>query len=242
MSKLLDKLNQVSRGSTQPMGFRKAATQKSPRMVLIAALGEGDASAAAVAREGADAVLLKGAVSQMASSLGEVPWGVSLGEATEEELSQLREMGCDFLVFDTAKAPLALLKEEGLGRIAVIEPSLADGLIRTIEQLPIDAVLIGGEPTLSVHRLMVCQHLANLVRKPLIALAPAAMSAEDLKGLWETGMTGVMVVGGAKDELTGLRQAIDALPSSRSRRKERAEALLPSPREEEITQVEEEEE
>jgi hypothetical protein len=151
-------------------------------------------------------------------------------------------MGCDFLVFDTAKAPLALLKEEGLGRIAGIEPSLADGLVRTIEQLPIDAVLIGGEPSLSVHRLMVCQHLANLVRKPLIVLAHAGMSAEDLKGLWETGMTGVMVEGGAREELTGLRQAIDALPAKRRKGKERAEALLPSPREEEITQVEEEEE
>ena len=146
------------------------------------------------------------------------------------------------MVFDTAKAPLALLKEEELGRIAEIDPSLANGLIRAIEQLPIDAVLIGGEPTLSVHRLMVCQHLANLVRKPLIALAPPGISEEDIKGLWEAGMAGVMVEGGAKDELTGLRQAIDALPATRRKGKERAEALLPSPRGEEIIAEEEEEE
>jgi len=241
LSKLLDKLNQVSRGSAQPIGFRTASTPKSPRMVLIAALGEGDSSAAAVAKESADAVLLKGAVSQIAASLGDVPWGVCLSEATEKDLSQLKGMGCDFLVFDTAKAPLTLLKEEGLGKIAEIEPSLADGLIRAIEQLPIDAVLIGGELSLSVHRLMVCQHLANLVRKPLIALSPPGMSEEDLKGLWEAGMAGVMVEGGAKEELSGLRQAIDALPASRRKGKERAEALLPYPREEEITPVEDEE-
>lgn len=243
MSKLLDKLNQVSRGSTQPMGFRKAATQKSPRMVLIAALGEGDDRAAAEAKESADAVLIEGAGSQIASSLGEVPWGVSLAEVNEKELSQLKKTGCDFLVFDTEKAPLTLLEEEGLGKIAEVEPSLADGLIRAIGQLPIDAVLVGGEVSLSVHRLMVCQHLANLVRKPLVVLAPLGMSKEDLNGLWEAGMSGVMVKveGGAKEELSGLRQAIDTLPPSR-RVKERVEASLPYPGGEEITPVEEEEE
>jgi hypothetical protein len=139
---------------------------------------------------------------------------------------------------------LALLKEEGLGKIAEIEPSLADGLIRAIGQLPIDAVLVGGEPSLSVHRLMVCQHLANLVRKPLVALAPPGMSKQDLGELWEAGMAGVLVKvdGGAKEELSGLRLAIDALPLSRRKGKERAEALLPSPGEEEMTTAEEEEE
>lgn len=245
MSKLVDKLNQVSRGSTQPIGFRTVSTPKSPRMVLIAALNAGDASAAAVAKESADAVLLRGAESQIAASLGEIPWGVSLGEATDPDyIGALKGMGCDFLVFDTEKTPLALLKEEGLGKIAEIEPSLADGLIRAIGQLPIDAVLVGGEPSLSVHRLMVCQHLANLVRKPLVALAPPGMSKQDLGELWEAGMAGVLVKvdGGAKEELSGLRQAIDALPLSRRKGKERAEALLPSPGEEEITPVEEEEE
>jgi len=70
------------------------------------------------------------------------------------------------------------------------------------------------------------------------------MSKQDLGELWEAGMAGVLVKvdGGAKEELSGLRQAIDALPLSRRKGKERAEALLPPPGEEEITPVEEEEE
>jgi hypothetical protein len=70
------------------------------------------------------------------------------------------------------------------------------------------------------------------------------MSKQDLGELWEAGMAGVMVevAGGAKEELSGLRQAIDALPPSRRKGKERAEALLPSPGEEEMTTAEEEEE
>ena len=246
MSKLLDKLNQISRGPAQPLGFRAAvATPKSPPMVLIAALTEGDAPAAAAAQEYADAVLLSEAetTGKLAASLGEFPWGVSLSEATEEKLSQLKGIGCDFLVCDAEKAPLMLLREEAMGRIVEVEPSLPDGLIRATAQLPIDVVLIGGEPSLSVHRLMVCQHLANLVRKPLMARTILGISREDLKELWETGLAGVVVpvAGDARKGLLGLRQAIEALPPSRRRRAEKAEALLPYLGEERITEVEEEE-
>ncbi len=248
MSKLLDKLNQTSRGPAQPLGFRAAvATPKSPRMVLIASLTGRDVPAAAAAKECADAVLLSEAKGpgKLAASLGELPWGVSIGEATDPDyIGTLKGMGCDFLVCDPEKAPLMLLREEEMGRIVEVEPSLPDGLIRASAQLPIDVVLIGGEPSLSVHRLMVCQHLANLVHKPLVARAPLGMSSEDLKELWETGLAGVVVkvAGDAREGLLGLRQAIEALPPSRRRRGEKAEALLPYLREEEITEVEEEEE
>ncbi len=255
MSKLLDKLNQVSRGSAPPLGFRSVVVApKSPRMVLIAVLAAGDAPAAAAAKENADAVLLNEAeitklfekfekLEKLAASLGELPWGVSLGEASEEQLSRLKSAGCDFLVCDAENSPLMLLREGEMGRIVKVEPSLPDGLIRATAQLPIDVVLIGGEPSLSVQRLMVCQHLANLVHKPLVALAPLSMSSEDLKELWETGLAGVVVkvAEEAREGLSGLRQAIESLPLARRRRGEKAEALLPYLGEEEITEVEEEE-
>lgn len=253
MSKLLDKLNQVSRGSPPPLGFRAAvAAPKSPRMVLIAVLAAGDAPAAAAAKENADAVLLNEAeitklfekFEKLAASLGKLPWGVSLGETSEEQLSRLKSAGCDFLVCDAENSPLMLLREGEMGRIVKVEPSLPDGLIRATAQLPIDVVLIGGEPSLSVQRLMVCQHLANLVHKPLVALAPLSMSSEDLKELWETGLAGVVVkvAEEAREGLSGLRQAIESLPLARRRRGEKAEALLPYLGKEEITEVEEEEE
>lgn len=247
MSKLLERLRQASRGPVQPLGFRAAAsTSKSPPMVLIACLAENPARVAAAAKECADAVLLKGGQSQqkLIASLGELPWGAVLDQATEEELTQLKGEGCDFLVFDAAKAPPAVLLQEEMGKIVEIDPSLADGLVRAIEQLPIDAVLIGGEPSLSVHRLMVCQRVANLLRKPLVALAPLYVSKEDLEGLREAGMVGVAVEvkGDAKEGLLRLRQAIDALPPSRRGKREKADVLLPYLAPVEATPVEEEEE
>ncbi len=232
MSKLLDKLNQTSRGAAQPMGFRAAAAkQKTPRMVLIAALDNADRSSAEAAREYADAVLLSKAegAQKLVSSLGGLPWGVFLSEAAEGQLARLKKDGGDFYVFDAATAPTAFLKDEGMGRIVEISPSLPDGLIRASSQLPVDAVLIGGDDTMSVQRLVACQHMVNLSARPLLARAPVDMSADDVRELWETGVSGVVVqvTGKAKEGLKALREAIDALPASRRAKSARAEAMLP---------------
>jgi len=213
-------------------------------MVLVVALAEGDAGATPDEKAGVGAVLLARAESQVVDAQGEAPWGVSLNEGTDEELSQLKDMGCDFLVFDPATAPSSVLGEEKLGKIVEIEPDTADGMLRAIEKLPIDAVLLGGDPTLSVHRLMICQHLANLVRKPLIARVPLDVSKEALEALRETGITGLVVNLSARDRkgLSRLRQAVDSLPAVRKRRKEKIEAVLPSLKREAMVEEEQEEE
>ena len=249
VSKLLDNLSQAFQGSTPRLGFgRKTATPKSPRMILIATLPVEDTLAAAAAKEYADAVLLsdtKGTKfsDKFTASLGELPWGVSIGEATDKQLADLKEAGCDFLVCDTEKAPLMLLREEEIGLIVRLEPSLPDGLIRVTAQLPIDAVLIGGDPSLSVQRLMICQHMVNLVRMPPIAPVPLDIADEDLKDLWETGMAGIVVTvaGDSKERLTGLRKAIEDLPISKRRTSDKLGALLPYIGEEEINDEDEEE-
>ena len=232
MSKLVEKLIQTSRVSPQPLGFKGAAaasTQKRSPMVLIAVLTEGDASAAAIGNGNADAVLLKKVDSQITAALGKIPWGASLEKGTEKELNHLKEMGCDFLVFDPATAPIALLRDNELGKIVEVEASLGDGMIRAIDKLPIDAVLIGGDSELSVHRLMVCQHIVNLVPKPLLALTPLDSPKEALEGFQETGVAGLMVElsGGGGKGLAQLRQTIDSLPPLTKRGKERIEAVLP---------------
>ena len=250
MSKLLEKLERVSRDSTQALGFRAAtAMTRGPSMVLIAALSQGDAKTATLAQQSADAVLVSVAklngegLRQIVDSLAEVPWGVSVKEVSAAELSQLREMGCDFLVFDAAKAPLALLREEKMAKIVEIQPSLADGLVRAIETMPIDAALIGAEGELSIYQLMTYQHVGNLVRKPLVVSAPIDISNEDLEELLEVGIAGVVVKleREAKGKLSRLRQAIDALPPSRGR-KGKVEPLLPHVGESGIIELEEEEE
>lgn len=232
MSRLLDKLEQTSKSAAKPLGFRAAvAKQRSPRMVLVAALDDADSAAAEAARDYADAALLTKAegAQKPVSSLGDLPWGVFLAEAAEGQLARLKKDGGDFYVFDAATAPLSFLKDEGMGRVVEIAPSIPDGLIRAASLLPVDAVLIGGDESMSVQRLMACQHIANLCAAPPMARAPLTMSEDDVRELWETGVCGVVVraTGRDKDKLKALRQAIDALPAARRRRNTRTEATLP---------------
>lgn len=246
MSKLLDKLNQIS-NNIKPMGFRMAAAKsETPRLLLIAALGSGDSAAVATAKEYADAVIYSDTakVEKSAAALGDMPWGVSLGEADGAQLGKLKDKGCDFIVFDADKAPLAVLRDEGMGRVVELSPELPDGLIRTVTQLPIDMALIGGEAAISVRRLMVCQHISNLTSKPLLARVPSDIEGEDVREVWEAGLAGVVVEvkGDAKKQLPPLKQAIDKLPASRRKKGGKTEVSLSYARVEEAPAEEEIEE
>lgn len=246
MSKLLDRLNQTSKGN-KPIGFRAAAAKPdNQRLLLIAALSSGDSAAMATAKEHADAVIYgeTAKIEKAAAAIGDTPWGVSLGEADGAQLGKLKDKGCDFIVFDAEKAPLAVLRDEGMGRVVELSPELPDGLIRTVTQLPIDMALIGGDAAISVRRLMVCQHISNLTSKPLMARVPGDVSGEDLRELWEAGLFAVVlpISGDAKKQLSTLKQAIDKLPASRRMRGGKTEVSLPYARVEEPSAEEEIEE
>jgi hypothetical protein len=199
----------------------------------------------ATAKEYADAVIFSNMdkVEKAAAALGDVPWGVALGEGEGAQLGKLKDRGCDFIVFDAEKAPLAVLRDEGMGRVVELSPELPDGLVRTVSQLPIDMAFIGGEAAISVRRLMVCQHISNLVSKPLMARVPGDISEEDVRELWEAGLAGVVVEikGDAKKQLSALKQAIEALPASRRKKGGKIEVSLPYTRVEEPAEEEVEE-
>ena len=243
MSKLIEKLWQVSQATAQPLGFRVATAPKDQAMLLVASLPQVNAELAAEAAAAkADAVVMfpenlkaeAKALKQATQAMEGTPWGVWLVSATKDDIAHLGEMGCDFIAFSAHKASLSVLHEEGIGRVVQIGPSLEGGLIRAIDQLPMDAVLIGGgeenEPFLSVHHLMVCQRMASLVSKPLLMTMPPAVSDDDLQALWKVGIDGVVVpieVGQPGERLLALREMINALPLAAKRQRGKVEALLP---------------
>jgi len=134
-----------------------------------------------------------------------------------------------------------VLRDEGMGRVVELSPELPDGLIRTVTQLPIDMALIGGDAAISVRRLMVCQHMSNLISKPLLARVPGDIAGEDVRELWEAGLAGVVVEvkGDAKKQLPSLKQAIDKLPASRRKKGGKTEVSLPYAKVEETAEEDE---
>ncbi|MBA7467972.1 hypothetical protein ES707_03212 [subsurface metagenome] len=258
MSKFIDKLNQVSRVAPQSMGFRKAqlASEK-PKILLIASLAQASINNLTDYVAGADAGLLhipklsSGAkpLKEISQAVSDIPWGGWLGSVDQSGIKQIAKAGYDFVVFPAANTPLALLQNDKIGKILEVESSLNEGLLRAVNELSIDAVLIAaeqeGEYFLTWHHLMLFQRFADLLTKPLLASIPPNVTANELQALWETGVDGVVIEVGAgqpADRLKKLRQVIDKLAFPSQRKRGKAEALLPHIGREASIVTEEEEE
>ena len=244
MSQFIDKLNQVSRVMPQTMGFRTAQpAPEKPKILLIASLAGDSADGLADYVVGADAGLLRipklssgaKAIKEISQAAPDIPWGGWLRDINKAGIKQMAKADCDFLVFPAANTPLALLQnDEEVGKILEVEASLNEGLLRTVNELPIDAVLIAGsqegEHFLTWHHLMLFQHFADLLTKPLLASTPPDVTANELQALWKAGVDGVVIevaVGQPVDRLKELRQAIDKLAFPSQRKQGKTKALLP---------------
>ena len=120
--------------------------------------------------------------------------------------------------------------DEKVGRVLQIGLSLDDGLLRTVNDLPVDAVLAGGEApgdSLDWQSLMQLQRLSNLLSKPLLVAVPAKLTEVEIKALWEAGVDGVIAGVEGAGGLPELRRIIDGLPSRSARRRGKSEAILP---------------
>jgi len=243
MSQFIDKLNQVSRVVPQAMGFRTAQpVSEKPKILLIASLAGASAGGLADYVVGADAGLLRipklssGAktLKEISQAAPDIPWGGWPRDINEGGIKQMAKAGCDFVVFPAANTPLALPQNDEMGKILEVESSLSEGLLRTVNELPIDAVLIAaeqeGEYSLTWHHLMLFQRFADLLTKPLLASIPPNVTANELQALWEAGVDGVVIevgTGQPADRLKELRQVIDKLAFPSQRKRGKAEALLP---------------
>jgi hypothetical protein len=240
MSRLIDEFKKASRGVAPAMGFRTArSAAAAPKMLLIAGLEPGALTSPPDNLDGAHAALIRftGAAptakttQQMAASLPDIPWGFSLGDDDVKKAVALIKAGGDFAVFPAASRISAIPGDEKLGKILQVESSMDNGLLRAVNDLPVHAVLVadtfeGGGP-LVWHQLMIYQHLANSITKPLIVPVPVSLTEAEVKVLWDTGVDGLIVEVGAAADLKTLRQAIDNLPARSGRKRGKAEAILP---------------
>jgi hypothetical protein len=205
-------------------------------MLLIASLAQSGSDNMADYVAGADAGLLliselssgAEAIKAVLQAASDIPWGGWLKDGGREEITQIVNAGCDFVVFPAAGTALTVLHGEEVGKILEVAVSLGDGLLRTADKLPVDAVLITGEPgegdILTWQHLMQFQRSADLLTKPLLASVPSNITVSELEALWVAGVDGVIVEAGDKQpvgRLMELRQAIDSLtlPSQRKRGK-----------------------
>jgi hypothetical protein len=170
---------------------------------------------------------------QLAQVAGDIPWGVWLSPASQEDMRRFQEAGCDFFILERAAAPAAALHYPEGGKLLRVEAAWDDSTLKAVGQLGVDAVLFSGaeaEPFLTLQHLIECHRLTSLIRKPLLAMTPVSLTAEDLKSLWEAGVDGIVVEhkeGEPWEKLKEWREWIAKLPPPGKRRRREVEALLP---------------
>jgi len=241
MSRLIDKFHEASKVTAPPMGFRTAKPAAAAlKILLIASVEAGTLEKRADYLGAADAVLVRftgtvltaKAIQKAAASLPDIPWGLYLGD-DDTKKGAAAEAGADFFLFAADSQVAETGKDDKTGKILQVESSMDDGLLRAVNDLPVEAVLAAdtseGEGPLVWHQLMILQHLANLLSKPLIVAAHGDISEKELKALWDAGVDGITVeadkVGAAG--LKELRQKIDKLPPRSGRKHGKVNVVLP---------------
>jgi len=236
MSRFIDRLKQASQSEPQPMGFRRAAESEKPRLLLVAEV-KADASAGMV--EGADAVLLKDTINSKQVKT-DLPVGVRLSGSKAGKME-----GIDYVIL-TPEMPVTMARDEKIGKVMAVEASLEMGLLRALENLPLDALFITGEgaqtPAVTWQYLMLCRCLSAISGKPVLAAVAPDISRDELQMLWDAGVSGVVVAGRVAGSFKKLRAIIDDLTLPAKHKSAKARAIVPSLREEAQPAVEEEEE
>lgn len=247
MSRLLDKIKKQTEAPAFQMGFRRTLPEApKPTILLIARAAIGESGSSLKNIEGADAVLLDACGTSLTAKnlpkivkpLGNIPWGIAVEESNDTG-EALDNSGCDFVVLTPASPVGAAPKNEKTGKIMQVESSMDDGLLRALNDLPVDAVLTADsfdeDGGMSYHHLMILRYMALLIRKPLLVPVPAGVTKEELKALWDSGVEAVVVpVDCAKDEtLKELREVAATLPPRVSNKVDvflpRAAARQPEP-------------
>ena len=235
MGKLADRLREIARGGTQPMGFAAGAVRShAPRMLTATLLDVADAQAVSdVVQAGADAALIPvGAATgdevlkAVATAGQRAMWGGVLAAGGRDEVERLQKARGDFVVLGSDSLGANALLPENIDKLLEVDIAWDDISLRGVEHLPVVAVLfrVLSPERLTIRHLLQCQKVVALTRKPVLAVLPPTVGIESLLLLRDTGIYGVVV---PPPTVKDFRAAIRELPTP-SQRQERLEATLPA--------------
>lgn len=240
MSKLLDRLDSIARGTPRAMGF--AATTRGepvPQLALVAWITDpAKVDAAPLAEAGVDGYVLhestmgKDGSPQRPDALKELPYGVMVEGADLEKVDGYRKQGADFLVFDTTDTPIDLLEEGDCARALRVTADMEEAQLRGLEDLPVDLVILrkpAPDGPLTLTHMLAISGIRAATSRYLLLEWSADLTSRELVHLRDAGVDGIVVnVTEAQPSVVpSLRETISALPQRKPRGEQRSVAMLP---------------
>ena len=241
MSKFLNRLDKINRGSPTAMGFGASATaEKTPPMALVGRLSgtaQATKGASALAKIGADGAIIdgmevKGPAKEIARALKDVPWGIEVSELKSGQVAGYRKKGCDFLAFEADGALLEGLEDGDTAYLLHIQPDMDERSLHAIEDLPVDAVLLSMKSvksSLTVQDLITVSSVRGGFGKYLLLELPIFPTTGELQALRDAGVDGLVVdaTGKSVKELEEMKDRLLALPRRERNKMGKSSAVLP---------------
>jgi hypothetical protein len=241
MSKLIEMLDKTTESSPSPLGFGAASGRipTNPSIVLIGQAAADEVNGnPTLADSKADAVLVtmtsldSNALDGIQKALKDRLWGVRVGALSEEQSSQLKEKGCDFVVFDPENTAAAVLNDQDLGSIIAVNADLDEETGGAITELSLDAAIYApGESILplTVQRLIEVQLVRDLVGKHFLISIPAGMTTSDFEALKSAGIAGMVMNLSSQEDIAKAKEAISRIPYRRPRSRDRGRYSVQAP-------------
>ncbi|MEE8443649.1 MAG: hypothetical protein V3S37_07860 [Dehalococcoidia bacterium] len=242
MSKLLDRLDRITRGTSRTLGFAPAAQSEPVPSLALLALVEDSSKSKIDSLTGTkvDALILPRGLTgvdgleKQVKSLEGSTWGVAMDQPDRDRVEAYREKGCDFIVFGIDDTAVDALEEgEGEpGRILSITADLEESVLRGLEDLPMDIILLRKPPPegpLSLSHLLSISNIRSATSHYLLLEWDTELTPRELEHLRDMGVDGLVINAGETDPaaITTLQEKISALPPRRGKGEQRPVAVLP---------------
>ena len=229
MSKFIDRLQQVLIPPPQSMGFKTAKSEQArPRIQLVVNVTGGNLKSPVKELGKADALVLPISAVDIDNMIS----GRWLIKGDSEEVEKAIKSGADFIILPANGEVLP--PDKKIGKILQIEAAITDVLLRTVNELSIDAVLLTEEKekglALTWKRVMLIQRFSSLLNKPLLIEVLSGVTDIELQIIWEAGASGVIVTADVEQAAVitpNLRKVIDKLSFPAKRKREKSLAIVP---------------
>ena len=237
MSKLLDRLDRITRGAPHALGFTAAASRETiPQMALLARVTtprQSDISALADAQ--VDAFILTGEAKDLERAVKPLKnhtWGAGVERLEHAQMESYKTKGSDFMVFGIDGTLVDTLEEGEVARVLRIPPNLEESVLRGLEDLPVDIMLLqrpGASEPLALTHLLAISNVRSSISRYLLLEWHAELTARDLEHLRDLGVDGIVLdtVDVGTDTFKTVRQRIDAMPKRKPRGEQKPTAVLP---------------
>jgi hypothetical protein len=225
VSKFINRLKQISQPPPSAMGFRQNNEKTDRLKIQLVAFAHRSQDALASKLTAADAIIVPDIKLLSSDNI----FGIFAEDGGD--IDNAIKAGADFVILPSEAAVLPADKK--IGKILQLDESVTDVLLRTVNDLPIDAVLVvdsSSEKAITWRSLMQFRRFTGMLSKPVLVTTMPDVSASDLQIIWETGVSGLVVdINSASDanSLNKMRELINGLSHPLPKKKERLIPFLP---------------